>query len=168
MISTFLQWGPLWLNLTSWIVLGGMNLEWVLMHWHWEPLPSVFSGALPMEQNSVTSRYMNSLFICSPEANCIPSCSLNLVPQTLWFAGCSDKINCICTTQQLHFQSCWCAGAFEFKLGLLSFCHGHLPIFFILSCKWDNSCSVINLLTENKIANRIKLSFGKENIYGYI
>lgn len=139
MISTFLQWGPLRLNLTSWIVLGGMNLEWVLMHWHWEPLSSLFSRALPVEQNSVVSRYMNSVFICSPEANCIPSCNLILVPQTLCFldadtkltAGCWDKINSICTTQQLHFQSCWCADAFELKFRLLSFCHDHLLIFFL-------------------------------------
>lgn len=34
MTSTFLQWGPLCVSFTSWMALGGMNLEWVAMHWH--------------------------------------------------------------------------------------------------------------------------------------
>lgn len=36
------------------------------MQWHWEPLSSAFSRALPVEQNSVISGYVNSVFICPP------------------------------------------------------------------------------------------------------
>lgn len=47
MTSTFLQWGPLCVSFTSWMALGGMNLEWVAMHWQRSSV-AILARALPV------------------------------------------------------------------------------------------------------------------------
>lgn len=55
MISTFLQWGPLGVSFTSWMDLGRMNAEWVLMHWHRSSF-AIFTRVLPCDRAAETRR----------------------------------------------------------------------------------------------------------------